>query len=158
MRADPRLKERVQQGLVWVLVCVGWRTVALLRNRAALWLLIAPAICLQLCWCSSPSLSCRHPLSRAKHFPHPHQHNAMSFSLACNIPWLFLLPHLCSLICLQRVGADLSSPQLSGTVTISGVSEVRHECGHPAKGVCCHVPGYTATSLRGTVNRHCRFL
>lgn len=99
-------------------MCWGWRALAPLRNRAALWLFIASVcspICLQLCQCSSFSLSCRHPLSRAKPFPHPHQHNAVSFSSVCDIPWLFLLPHLCSLICLQGVGADLSSPQLSGT-------------------------------------------
>lgn len=95
-------------------VCEGE---GLFHNRAALWLLIAPLICLQLCWCSSSSLSCRHPLSRTKPFPHSCQHNAVSFSSVCNTPWLFLLPHLCSLICLQEPRAELSSPQLSGTAT-----------------------------------------
>lgn len=99
-------------GRVWP-GCVrvwGRGAVTLLRNRAALWLCIAPvcrlpacpAACVQPCWWSDPSLSYRQPLSRAKPFTNPCQCPATRFSLVCNTPWLFLLPHLCSLMCLQE--------------------------------------------------------
>ena len=99
-------------GRIWpgcVHVC-GQGAVTLLRNRAALWLCIAP-VCVQLCRWSDPSLSYRQPLSRAKPFTNPCQRPAMRLSPVCNTPWLLLLPRLCSLICLQeRRAGDRSRP------------------------------------------------